>query len=101
MTISHILTFSWSVRKQHSMMTFSSFPPAGGLDGPDLGEQVVPPPVLHPAQVDDHIHLAGAVVHGVRGHEALGGGWCHTRWESRWTVQTGSLPSTYSAACFT
>ncbi|CAN4040397.1 HNH endonuclease, partial [Dysosmobacter welbionis] len=47
---------------------------AGGLHGLDLGEQVIPLLILHPAQVDDHVHLLGAVLHGVRGHEALGGG---------------------------
>ena len=47
---------------------------AGGLDGLDLREQVVPLPVLHPADVDDHVHFPGAVLHGVSGHEALGGG---------------------------
>ena len=44
------------------------------LHGLDLREQVIPLPVLHPAEVDDHVHLGRAVIHGVRGHEALGGG---------------------------
>ena len=47
---------------------------AGLLYGLDFREQVLPLPVLHPAEVDDHIHLLRAVIHGVGGHEALGCG---------------------------
>ena len=47
---------------------------AGLLYGLDLREQVLPLPVLHPAEVDDHIHLFSAVVHSISGHEALGCG---------------------------
>ena len=50
------------------------FAVASLLHGLDLREQVIPLPVLHPAEVDDHVHLGRAVIHGVRGHEAFGGG---------------------------
>ncbi len=46
------------------MMTFSSLSP-GGLDGPDLFEQIVHALSLSPADVDDHVDLVRAVLHGV------------------------------------
>ena len=48
--------------------------PAGFLHGLDLPEEVIPPPVLHPADVDDHVDLVRPVVHSVPGLKALGGG---------------------------
>ena len=45
---------------------------AGGLDSPDLFEQIVPALVLDPADVDDHVDLVRAVFHGVRSFKALG-----------------------------
>ena len=47
---------------------------AGALHRGDFGGDVVPFGFLGPADVDDHVHLIGSVVHGVGGHEALGGG---------------------------
>ena len=47
---------------------------AGGLDGLDFRQELVPLLVLHPADVDDHVHFLRPVVHGVRCHEAFGGG---------------------------
>ncbi len=49
-------------------------PPAGVLDGLDLRQQIIPLPVLHPADVDDHVHFLRAVFHRVCRHEALGRG---------------------------
>ena len=47
---------------------------AGVLHGTDLVQHPIVQAVLHPADVDDHVDLGRAVVHGVGGLEALGGG---------------------------
>ena len=47
---------------------------AGVLHGMDLLQHPVIQAVLHPADVDDHVDFGRAVVHGVGGLEALGGG---------------------------
>jgi len=47
---------------------------AGGLDGSDLVFELVPLPVLDPAEIDDHVDLVRAVGDGVGGLEALDGG---------------------------
>ena len=47
---------------------------AVGLYGADLVQHPVIQAVLYPADVDDHVDLGRAVVHGVGGLEALGGG---------------------------
>ena len=46
---------------------------AGVLDGPNLGQQLLPALVLDPAQVDDHVDLVGPVFDCVRRLEAFGG----------------------------
>ena len=46
---------------------------AGGLDGGDLIGDLGPLALLGPADVDDHVHFVGAVIHGIGGHEALCG----------------------------
>ena len=44
------------------------------LDGLDLIQHLVVQAVLHPTDVDDHVHLGRAVFHRVGSLEALGGG---------------------------
>ena len=47
---------------------------AVGLYGADLVQHLIVQAVLYPADVDDHVDLGRAVVHGVGGLKALGGG---------------------------
>ena len=44
---------------------------AGSLNGGDFCGQLVPLGFLRPADVDDHIHFIGTIVHGIGSHEAL------------------------------
>ena len=47
---------------------------AGGFDSLDLGQHLIPPLILHPADVDHHVDLVGAVADGVLGLKDLDGG---------------------------
>ena len=47
---------------------------AGSLDGSNFGSDLLPLAFLGPANVDDHVHFIGAVVHSIGGHEAFGSG---------------------------